>query len=112
MQTYFGKLKTYVDENPPCFGDGESILTLLFEAYNEVDDPPIKADFNELYYLMNGWVFLFGMRIQSGRQQCRPHNFYPITFSTFSMSGMLEIPPGFWVLRPAAAQAKVTISRS
>lgn len=35
METYFEKLKTYVDENPPCFGDGESILTLLYEAYNE-----------------------------------------------------------------------------
>ena len=57
MKTYFEKLKTYVDENPPCFGDGESILILLYEAYNEVntiDDPQIKADFNELYRLMNG----------------------------------------------------------
>lgn len=45
MKTYFEKLKTYVDENPPCFGDGDSIPMLLYEAYNEVntmDDPQIN----------------------------------------------------------------------
>lgn len=47
MKTYVEKLKTYVGEKPPCFGDGESILTLLYEAYNEVnttDDAKIKAE--------------------------------------------------------------------
>lgn len=41
----------------PNFGNGESVLTLLYEVYNEVnplDDGTIKADFNELYQLMNG----------------------------------------------------------
>ena len=38
-------------------GDGESILSLLYEAYgdeNHIDDDQIKADFGELYRLLNG----------------------------------------------------------
>ena len=57
MKTYFEKLRTYIAENPPDFGDGESVLTLLYEAYaesNKMDDGTIKADFNELYRQMNG----------------------------------------------------------
>ena len=57
MKTYFEKLRTYIAENPPDFGDGESVLTLLYEAYeesNKMDDGTIKEDFNELYRLMNG----------------------------------------------------------
>ena len=56
MNSYFEKLKAYIETDPPNFGDGNSILTLLYEAYNEVnpmDDGTIKADFNELYQLMN-----------------------------------------------------------
>ena len=57
MKTYLEKLRTYIAENPPDFGDGESVLTLLYEAYaesNKMDDSTIKEDFNELYRLMNG----------------------------------------------------------
>ena len=57
METYFEKLRTYIAENPPDFGDGESVLTLLYEAYadsNKMDDGTIRADFNELYQQMNG----------------------------------------------------------
>ena len=57
MKTYFEKLRTCIAENPPDFGDGESVLTLLYEAYaesNKMDDGTIKEDFNELYRLMNG----------------------------------------------------------
>lgn len=57
MKTYFEKLRTYIAENPPDFGDGESVLTLLYEAYadsNKMDDGTIKEDFNELYRLING----------------------------------------------------------
>ena len=57
MKTYFEKLRTYIAENPPDFGDGESVLTLLYEAYadaNKMDDSTIKEDFNELYRQMNG----------------------------------------------------------
>ena len=57
MKTYFEKLRTYIAENPPDFNDGESVLTLLYEAYaesNKMDDGTIKEDFNKLYRLMNG----------------------------------------------------------
>ena len=57
MKNFFDVLKQYVSENHPNFGDGESVLTMLYEAYSEcnrLDDAQIKADFNELYQLMNG----------------------------------------------------------
>ena len=57
MQNYFDKLKAYVEANPPDYGDGESILTFLYEAYSEsnrMDDARITEDFAELYRAMNG----------------------------------------------------------
>ena len=57
MKTYFEKLRAHIAENPPDFGDGESVLTLLYEAYadsNKMDDGTITQDFNELYRQMNG----------------------------------------------------------
>ena len=57
MKNLYDALNQYVSENQPNFGDGESVLTLLYEAYSEcnrLDDTQIKADFNELYRLMNG----------------------------------------------------------
>ena len=57
MEKYFEKLRSYIAENPPDFGDGDSVLTLLYEAYadcNKMDDGTIKEDFNELYRQMNG----------------------------------------------------------
>ena len=57
MEKYFEKLRVSIAENPPDFGDGDSVLTLLYEAYaesNRMDDGTIKEDFNELYRLMNG----------------------------------------------------------
>ena len=57
MEKYFEKLRTHIAENPPDFGDGDSVLTLLYEAYaetNRMDDGTIKEDFNELYRVMNG----------------------------------------------------------
>ena len=57
MEKYFEKQRSNIAENPPDFGDGDSVLTLLYEAYaesNRMDDGNIKEDFNELYYLMNG----------------------------------------------------------
>lgn len=57
MEKYFEKLRIYIAENPPDFGDGDSVLTLLYEAYaesNRMDDGTIKEDFNELYRQMNG----------------------------------------------------------
>ena len=57
MKNYFEILKTHIAENPPDFGDGDSVLTLLYEVYaesNKMDDGTIKKNFNELYRLMNG----------------------------------------------------------
>ena len=50
-------LERYIAEKPPNFGDGDSVLTLLYEAYNEannMDSDDIKAGFHELYQAMNG----------------------------------------------------------
>ena len=57
IEEYIRILKAHVEAQEPDFGDGESVLTLLYEAYNEVnsiDDAKIKADFHKLYELMNG----------------------------------------------------------
>ena len=57
MKNYFEKLRAYIAENPPDFGDSESILILLYESYadsNKMDDGTIREDFNELYQQMNG----------------------------------------------------------
>ena len=57
METFWEILKGYIAEHPPNFGDGESVLAMLYECYNEInpyDNEQIRADFNELYQQMNG----------------------------------------------------------
>ena len=57
MNSYFEKLKAYIQSKPPNYGEGESVLTMLYECHNEnnpYDNEQIKEDFNELYRLMNG----------------------------------------------------------
>lgn len=57
MRNYFEKLRTLVAENPPDFGDSDSVLALLYEAYNEIhnmDYARTKADFHALYEAMSG----------------------------------------------------------
>ena len=57
MNTFIETLKAHIEQNPPNYGDGESILTLLYEAYsdiNKMDNDAIKKDFGELYQMMNG----------------------------------------------------------
>lgn len=57
MNPYFEKLKVYINAHPPNYGDGESVLTMLYKCHNEsnpYDNEQIKVDFNELYRLMNG----------------------------------------------------------
>ena len=57
MEKYFEKLRSYIEEKPPEFGDGDSVMTLLYEAYDEsnrMDDGTTKEAFNELYRQMNG----------------------------------------------------------
>ena len=57
MEDYFRALETYVSSRKLNLGDGESVLSMLYEAYgdvNRIDDDQIKADFGELYRLLNG----------------------------------------------------------
>lgn len=57
IEKYIQALKEYVLSHEPNVGDGESILTLLYEVYSEVnrmDDDQIQTDFNALYTAMNG----------------------------------------------------------
>ena len=57
MKTYLEAIKSHIKAHPPNFGDGESVLTMLYECYNEnnpYDNEQIRADFNELYQQMNG----------------------------------------------------------
>ena len=57
MKPYFDALKSYIEQHPPNYGDGESVLGMLYECHNEnspYDNEQIRADFNELYQQMNG----------------------------------------------------------
>lgn len=57
IEKYIQALREYALSQEPNYGDGKSILTLLYEAYNEVnrmDNDQIKVDFNALYQAMNG----------------------------------------------------------
>lgn len=57
MNPYTEILKRQIAEQPPDEGDANSILTLLYEAYNQVnnlDNEQIRDDFNALYQAMNG----------------------------------------------------------
>ena len=57
MKSYFEALKTYTEQHPPNYGDGESVLGMLYECHSEnnpYDNEQIKADFSELYRQMNG----------------------------------------------------------
>ena len=52
MERYIQALRECAQSHKPDFGDGESVLTLLYEAYsdnNRMDNAQIKADFKELY---------------------------------------------------------------
>ena len=55
-QEFVSFLDRYIAEKPPNFGEGNSVLTLLYEAYNEannMDNDAIKAGFRDLYKSMN-----------------------------------------------------------
>lgn len=58
MNEFMTALETHLDTQQPNYPDNaESILEVLFDAYNEssgFDNAFIKADFEELYRLMNG----------------------------------------------------------
>ena len=58
MNEFMIALQAHLANQQPIYPDNaESILEVLFDAYNEsngFDDAAIKADFEELYRLMNG----------------------------------------------------------
>ena len=57
MEEYIRALETYVASRRLNLGDGESVLSLLYEAYGDINrmyDDQIKADFAEVYQLLNG----------------------------------------------------------
>ena len=54
---YLAVLDKYIASHPLKLGDGESVLTLLYESYEELQgcsSVQIKEDFHELYRLLNG----------------------------------------------------------
>ena len=58
-QEFVNYLDRYIAEKTPNFGDGDSVLTLLYEAYNDannMDSDEIKAGFRDLYKSMNGML--------------------------------------------------------
>lgn len=57
MERYIEKLRSYLTEQKLPDDSSQSILNMLYEAYNEInlmDDDKVKQDFHELYGLMNG----------------------------------------------------------
>ena len=57
MEHYIEKLRSYLAEQKFPVDSPQSILALLYEAYNEInqmDDDKVKQDFHELYERMNG----------------------------------------------------------
>ena len=57
MEEYLCALENHVASHKLNLGDGESVLSLLYEAYsdnNRMYNDQIKADFAELYQILNG----------------------------------------------------------
>ena len=57
LNPYFEILKAHLAAHSPSFGDGDSVLEMLYECYNErypFDNEQIKAGFHDLYQAMNG----------------------------------------------------------
>lgn len=57
MEEYIQALTGHVLALSPNYGDGDSLLTMLYETYsdsNHLDNDTIKRDFVELYRAMNG----------------------------------------------------------
>ena len=77
MEQFFVTLKRHIAEHPSNFGDGESVLPMLYEYHNvnnPYDNEQIKADFNELYQQMNGMPLReMDNIIYPGCKLCRDH---------------------------------------
>lgn len=53
------KTVNLLQQNPPCFGDSNSVLGMLYEAFcdhNNFETSKIKSDFLVLYEFMNGFT--------------------------------------------------------
>ena len=54
---YLAALDKHIASHPLKLGDGESVLALLYESYEELQgcsSEQLKEDFHELYRLLNG----------------------------------------------------------
>ena len=57
MNPFLENLLFALEKSPPNLGDADSVLGFLYEAYtelNNLDNAQIKADFHNLYQVMNG----------------------------------------------------------
>lgn len=57
MEQYIEMLQSYLTEQKLPDDSPQSILAMLYEAYNEIhlmDNDKVKQDFHELYEMMNG----------------------------------------------------------
>ena len=59
MKPHIEKLKTYLAEHPPDYGDCDvrSVLEMLYtyySQYNRLDTAEIKSDFETLYHQLTG----------------------------------------------------------
>ena len=57
MKQFYDVLRKSISERRPNFGNGDSVLAMLYEAYsdcNQMEDAQIKSAFEELYRQMNG----------------------------------------------------------
>ena len=77
MERYIEKLRSYLTEQKQPDETPQSILNMLYEAYNEInlmDDNKVKQDFHELYELMNGMPLReMDMVIYPVCKLCRDH---------------------------------------
>ena len=37
MTDFYAILKTHIESDPPSFGDGDSVLSMLYEAFSEAN---------------------------------------------------------------------------
>lgn len=57
MKQFYDVLRKSISKRRPNFGNGDSVLAMLYEAYsecNQMEDAQIKVAFEELYRQMNG----------------------------------------------------------
>ena len=57
MEEYIQALETHVASRKLNMGNGDSVLSLLYKAYGDINrmyDDQIKADFAKLYQALNG----------------------------------------------------------